>query len=142
MADIENIKEIARDAKALAEFCEKYPRRLEDYKKLHEGTDVDKYGMGFNQDDRFKACKEQRIWFDSHMGYFGSSDCHNLLNVKNEGLFWTAFIKYLNSHQEDIFNFISMEFKKELANRVCQIDDEIARLAKLKEIVTSISETE
>lgn len=142
MANIEEIKEIARDANALAEFHEKYPRRLEDYTRLHEGTTVDKYGMGFNQDDRFSACKEKRIWFDSHMGYFGSSDCHNILNIKNEGLFWAAFIKYLNVHQEDIFQFISKEFKIELANRMSQIDDEIARLAKLKEVVQSISETE
>lgn len=137
MTDIDEIKSIASDAEKLSQFHTTYPRSLRNYQELHSSTQVDKYGMGFNQDERFRACNPRRIWFDSHKGYFGSSDCHSLLSISNEDLFWKAFIKYLNAHQEDVFQFIAEEFKKELANRVSKIDSEIAALTKLKEEVTS-----
>lgn len=137
MADIDKIKSIASDAEKLSQFHKKYPRELRAYQELYGASDVDKYGMGFNQDERFSACNAHRIWFDSHKGYFGSSSCHQLISIRNDDLFWKAFIKYLNARQEEIFQFIAKEFKNELAKRVSQIDNEIATLTKLKEEVAS-----
>ncbi len=137
MTNIDKIKSIASDAEKLSQFHKKYPRELRDYQALYGASDVDKYGMGFNQDERFSACNAHRIWFDTHKGYFGSSSCSRLLSISNAELFWKSLDKYLNEHQEEIFQFISNEFKKELAKKVSQIDEEITSLTKLKEDVTS-----
>ena len=135
MKEIGEIRSVYFDMRKLLEFHGKHPERLEEYQRLRKNSDIDKYGFGFVKDDRFSAVGRHTVTFDSWEGFFGSSNCSSLLSISNRDLFWQAFDKYLNQHQEEIFQYIATEFKKELGNRMSEVDDAISSLMKLKEVI-------
>lgn len=135
MTNIDEIKSVYSDMLKLKEFHKKHPTRIEEYLQISKTREIDKYGFGFCRDDRFSAVGKHSVSFDSWKGYFGSSDCTRLLVVGNPELFWRAFDKYLNQHQEEILQYIASEFKRELDKRRTEINDAISSLIKLKKTI-------
>lgn len=72
--------------------------------RLHEGGSgprVDKWGFGFNCDDRFEAFSVN-VALDSWTGHYGSSSCSTFLNLPDRDAAKAAFVEYLNLHVWEI----------------------------------------
>ena len=68
---------------------------LEFTKETHDSK-CDKSGMGFNLDDRFRACSILELSIDSWIGYYGNSGSSRSLVITDENLFHKHLLKVLN----------------------------------------------
>jgi hypothetical protein len=94
---------------------------------------VDKVGVGFNVDGRFKACDGIELHYDSYRGSYGCSDCSTQLRIDNSKRFWKYFLMYLNENQFSILDFIADKMKEEMGKNTDAIKKKIAELNQILE---------
>lgn len=96
----------------------------------------DKVGWGFNEDDRFNACKSVSIGFSSHAGVYGNSSCYTQVHLDDD-VFKKHLVLYLNNNKETIMLAIAEQIKKEAATlkqkAEKELTDAIEKLQKLEE---------
>ena len=88
MENLEKIERMLSTANGIVNGIEKYKMTI-------KKPNVDKFGMGFNKDDRFSAATI-KISVDSWTGYYGSSSCGTFLSITDKDIFKKNFIKVLN----------------------------------------------
>lgn len=92
---------------------------------------VDKYGRGFNTDDRFSGLGTHKLFYASKYGFYGSSDTYTMLSIGNTDLFWGCFDDYLNQHQDEILNAVADLMQKELQTSIDVLKEERNRIAEI-----------
>ena len=97
-------------------------------KKDNPDSNVDKYGRGFNKDDRFNACPPHTIRYNSWRGYYGNSGSSSILSIGNESLFWRCFDDYLNEHQDEILKAVANRMRIELQKDIDVLKSERDRI--------------
>lgn len=95
-----------------------------DYIEAAKAGSCDKYGFGWNTDDRFSlfACS---VSLDNWTGYYGSSSCSTLGSVGNTDLFKTYFIKWLDNNTSKMLQEIADAIEK---------DSSVAKQARIAEL--------
>lgn len=74
---------------------------LDEYNLKIKKTTCDKYGKGFNLDDRFSAVSFN-LSLDSWTGYYGHSGCSTEISIGNKEKFIEHFIKILNKKFDEL----------------------------------------
>jgi hypothetical protein len=82
------------------------------YTKTVAPATCDKHGIGFNKDNRFTAF-EVSVRFSSWAGWYGSSSCSSVISFSDPDAVKNAFIKYLNSNWQQIFDALADIIEKE-----------------------------
>ena len=114
--NFEKITKLKKSSNSLMSFYERF-------KQETNKNSCDKYGCGFNKDDRFINFKVS-ISFNSWTGYYGNSGCTTFgLYFPDE--FKSYFVDAINSMQREIFN--------EMARKMLSDANEISKKAQ-KEI--------
>ena len=131
MTALEKIKNLQANSFAIRElFNRKIPHWKTDPKHY------DKTGWGFNQDDRFSACKGVLVWFDSHCGVYGNSGCSSQLSL-SEPIFHRHLLGYLNTHKKEIMLEIADNIDREALKHKDEAEhsltEELNKLKKLGE---------
>ena len=101
-----------------------------------ENPNIDKFGRGFNKDERFCAAGTHKLFYSSKRGYFGSSDCYEIISIDNKELFWNCFDQYLNQHQDEILNAVADLMQIELQKNIDVLKDERDRINNVIEELT------
>src|SRR5690554_2868742 len=104
MENVEKIEKTLRTANSIINGINKYKQEIKDSR-------CDKYGMGFNKDNRFSTAKIT-ISVDSWTGYYGDSGCSNSLNITDVKIFSEQFVKVLN----DNFDMLMLETANRIKN--------------------------
>jgi hypothetical protein len=86
-----------RDAKKLMGFHDLFEEKT----KKGNGGQIDKFGKGFNKDERFRSFKAE-IYFSSHTGSCGSSSVSSFLRLESADDIKRALVKYLQDNEEDV----------------------------------------
>ncbi len=97
---------------------------------------IDKFGRGFNKDDRFNACPTHTIRYNSWKGIYGNSGCSSILSIGNDTLFWRCFDQYLNQHQDEILNAVADLMQIELQKNIDVLKDERQRISNTIDLLT------
>lgn len=101
------------------------------FREVTKHPSVDKKGIGFNRDSRFRAI-EIKVTFDSWSGVFGCSSCQRVVCFDSPELFRTAFVAYLNRHYQEIFDemadLLEQESEDAKSRRVAELEAELERL--------------
>lgn len=121
---IELLKENANSIKDL--FLHKIPKWRNDIKFY------DKRGWGFNDDDRFNACKPFLISFSSHVGTYGDSGCSRQCDL-DEYIFKKHLLKYLNDNVEAIMLKIAEQIQEEAKTFKDKAEKELNQKMKMLE---------
>lgn len=105
------------------------------YTESVKSRNCDKKGIGFNKDRRFSAFTIE-ISFDSWCGYYGKSDCVEVISFENTEVVKDAFINYLNNHWQAIFNEMAEAIEKmsETSKQkyIDELQTELSRLINIK----------
>lgn len=97
---------------------------------------IDKFGRGFNKDDRFNACPTHTIRYNSWKGIYGNSGSSSILSIGNDTLFWRCFDQYLNQHQDEILNAVADLMQIELQKNIDVLKDERQRISNTIDLLT------
>ena len=89
---LEEVKRLVADSRKLNEFHEKYQNRISQ-------SQCDKYGKGFNHDDRFTAFKKT-VFFSAKAGDYGSSSTSAQLSLQDGVKVGDALVEWLNQNEE------------------------------------------
>ena len=101
-----------------------------------ENPNIDKFGRGFNKDDRFNACSPHTIRYNSWKGTYGNSGSTSILSIGSEILFWRCFDQYLNQRQDEILNAVADLMQIELQKNIDVLKDERDRINNVIEELT------
>ena len=134
---IKEIKELQLAVVKLNKFCHGGAIR-------RERGNIDKFGTGFNVDGRRKMCGTYTLFYDTHYGYYGYSDCSSQIELPSSthSLFWECFKEYLNEHQDEVLDAVCQKMQKSLSEETGAIQEEIDRLNALKADLEKIKENE
>lgn len=128
MKKLDEVKELRRNVSAIRGF---FNVNLQKYK---EDSQCDKFGYGFNLDDRFKACQGKTITFDSWKGYYGNSGCTNIVSLSPE-IFNKHLLRYLNNNKHIIMLAIADSIEKDAISLKGEAEKELQfEMDKLKEL--------
>lgn len=128
MKKLDEVKELIRNVASIRNF---FNVNLEKYKA---DSRCDKFGYGFNQDDRFKACQGKAITFDSWAGYFGDSGCSSIVSLSPE-IFNKHLLRYLNNNKHTIMLAIADSIEKDAKSIKDEAEKELQiELDKLREL--------
>ena len=132
---IPEIKDLKRAIIDLHKFCNGGAVRQEKGK-------IDKFGTGFCVDGRRKMCGDHHVWYDTHIGYYGSSSAYSQIELPSSthNVFWKCFDEYLNEHEDEILNAVCGKMQTRLLKERAAVDAEINRLSKLMEDVDNMED--
>ena len=135
--DIKEIKELKRAIVDLHKFCNGGAIRKKQ-------GDIDKYGTGFNVDDRGKMSGSHSIYYGTHYGYYGDSSVYTQIELpqSTHNLFWKCFDEYLNEHQDQILNAVCQKMQLRLSKETATIQEEIDRLTTIMNDLDAIKAQE
>ena len=102
MENLEKIEKALKTANSIINGINNYRQTIKDSR-------CDKFGMGFNKDNRFSSAKIT-LSIDSWTGYYGNSGCSTFLSITDSGIFAKQFVEVLND------NFYTLMI--ETANRI------------------------
>jgi hypothetical protein len=97
--ELRQVQSMFNDAKKLKQFHEKYADEI-------SNPNIDKYGKGFNHDDRFQSFKAM-VYFGAKSGAYGSSSVGSCLYLDDPKKASDALIEYLNRNEEAVIKGMS-----------------------------------
>ena len=103
---------------------------------------IDKFGTGFNLDNRFAMCCDHRISYDTWRGSFGNSDCDRQLRLDCcvAPIFWKCFDEYLNDHQDEILLAVARKMEMQMSKEVDVVKKEIKELNEFVDALENVKE--
>lgn len=129
MSDINKIKTWLSDAERLLKVREDFDFTVAD-------KDVDKHGLGFNKDSRFKSFSAE-IYFGGYTGTFGCSSVYNFLRLDDRDIARDALIDFCKKHEKEILehmsSFIIEKAKREEAEAREKLENDLKILDSLKQ---------
>ena len=129
MGDVNKIKSWLIDADTLLTARENFNFRISD-------KNVDKHGLGFNKDSRFKSFSAE-IYFGGYTGTFGCSSVYNFLRLDDRNIARDALIDFCRNHEKEILehmsNFIVEKAKREEAEAREKLENDLKILDSLRQ---------
>lgn len=110
--ELKQVQSMFRDAKKLNRFHKEYAEKIAD-------PNVDKYGKGFNHDDRFQSFKTT-VYFGAKTGTYGSSSVGSSLYLDDSKKVSDALIEFLRRNEEVVIKEMSeilLSWAKEEINK-------------------------
>lgn len=106
----------------------------------HEKPSIDKYGIGFNLDNRF-AMFSATISFDSWVGYYGSSSCSTFAHANNREEVVQSFHAYVAQHEDEILSWMADHLIQKAEKLQADVDKELLEAKNaLEELQQSLKE--
>ena len=130
--NLNNAKALMRDAKKLIGFHDLFEEKT---KKGNRGQ-IDKFGKGFNTDERFKSFKAE-IYFSAHTGAYGSSSVSSFLRLESRDDIQRALIKYLQDNEEDVIKGMASILDKKAKELV---NDALIEINNAQKAIDDINE--
>ena len=105
------------------------------YKEAINNDNIDKYGFGFNRDDRFSVFEVGKVSLDAHTGRYGSSSCYRFESLDND-ICSEAFTRVINIH----IDFILKEMADYVEGEIDTFKDDLnVEFDSIKKLVDEIN---
>jgi len=101
---------------------------------------IDKYGKGFNHDDRFKSFSVQ-IYYSAYTGSYGNSSVGNFFRL-DSNCASDALIEYLREHEDEVLEGIALILDKKAKKLVLEAKKELEKAENDLKKITNIIERE
>lgn len=124
--------EVSDEAKKLLKTAKQLGTFKEDYAKEILNPKIDKYGIGFDSDNRFKVFGADII-FSAHSGYYGDSSCCVFSNGVDSKLASTAFKEAVVKHEDLILKTMSDILSDKAKGLIKDVTKEVLEATKILE---------